>query len=623
MVRWRLVILLAVVISLLAAWPVAAARRVKVDVVLIIDTSASMSDELRALCRAVPDVVTDMDQRGIAVDATVLGVAETRACAAEQVTRLIPDGQTQDNEDWGLAVADVAKHYEWTPGAARLIIPMSDEGPLGGDPVREDDQGVIQTAIEAAGANNVMVSPLLGTEFNPEIEPLAQELAQETGGRVFVTSDPDDDLPQGLRDLVMGAAGQARAATTLLEAIPTPRDVLLKGPVIATNLVLAVLLTLVLSAASFILENTWGYHRAAVDAARPRRWMAKVGSIGRTLGRYLSPGEWSSSSTSSRRLIAFAQLALFLILTALVGVFLQPNLNLVSWSGLGLWMGMFLALALVGVTYDVAQYWSARQAGAMPTLRLRPFAPLLTLASVVLSRIAGFVPGYFYGRLTVCAVSPGATKADLPLRRRAQFVLAGMAAVGAVGLSCWILTIPTSLLLDWVAGLELAATLDDVLTGLLGVVQGLFSLVFFFAWQTLFFELWPFPSTGGGVIYRRNRLIWALILFVVLMVLLHALVNPFATAGELLESRGLVLLMLFSFLSAALAVGGWLYSALRPSDRMVAGGPADLAGRATGQRSDEAWSQGQRVTVLAISLIVVWTLAACSGLVVLVARLFD
>jgi hypothetical protein len=259
----------------------------------------------------------------------------------------------------------------------------------------------------------------------------------------------------------------------------------------------------------------------------------------------------------------------------------------------------------------------------MPTLRLRPFAPFVTLASVVLSRMAGYAPGYFYGRFAVCTVSPGTAEADAPLRRRAQFVLAGMAAVGAVGLSCWILTIPTSLLLDWVVGLELAATLHDVLTGLLGVVQGMCLLVFFCAWQTLFFELWPLPFTGGGVIYRRNRLIWALILFVVLLVLLHTLVNPFATAGELLESRGLVLLLLFSFLSSALAVGGWLYSALRPSDRMVAGGLADLAGRATGQGSDEAWSQGQRVTVLAISLIVMWTLAACSGLVVLVARLFD
>jgi hypothetical protein len=606
MVRRGVVALLIVVISLLAASPALGARRVEVEVIVLVDTSDSMSDELRALCSGLEGVVEELARRGITVQVVVLGVAETSACADRQVTRLIPGGGTHAKEDWGPAVADLARHYEWGAEPVRLIIPMSDEGPLAGDPVDREDERAIQVAIGAARANEVVVSPLLGSESSRELESLARELAQQTDGRVFVSKDAASDLADGLQDLLRAAAEQAREPKTILEAIPTPADVILDGQVISTNLVLAILMTVVVGAASVVLEDTLRANQERFGATRLGQVTRAGGNLAQAAERLLAPGEWSRVSARGRRVLGVLQLGLFLVLTSLMGLFLQPGLGALTGEGLALWLGMLLALALLSLLYEGLQYWLALRAVGTPTLRLRPFALLATLASVALSRVVGFLPGYLYDRVTVCNVASEETGADLPPRRRARNVLIGLGVIAGVGLSLWILSYPASLLLDWVEGLDLPETAGDALTGIVRVVRAFFLLGFFLAWQTLLFELLPHPATGGGLVFRRSRLIWAVSAFVVLLVLLHTLVNPVGTSDELLESGGLVLLLLASMLYSALAVGVWLFFALRTGDELA-----------------PDWGEGQRTTVMAISLIAIWVLAACSGLVIFLVSLFS
>jgi hypothetical protein len=275
MVRRGVVVLLVVVISLMAVSPALGARRVEVEVVLLVDTSDSMSDELRALCGGLEGVVDELARRGISVEAVVLGIAETSACADRQVTRLIPSGGTRDDEDWGPAVADLARHYDWRTDTVRLIIPMSDEGSVAGDPLDGEDEQAIQVAIRAARANGVVVSPLLGSESSRELEPLARELAQQTDGRVFVSKDAAGDVTDGLQDLIRAAAEQTREPKTILEAIPTPADVILDEQVISTNLVLAILMTVVVGAASAVLNDTLQANAGGAADAGTRRMVAR------------------------------------------------------------------------------------------------------------------------------------------------------------------------------------------------------------------------------------------------------------------------------------------------------------------------------------------------------------
>jgi len=613
MVRQSMITLLIVIVSLLTAWPVGAARQVEMDVILLVDTSASMGDELRALCRGIDDVVTELDERGVSANVVVLGITETRDCADQYITRLIPEGQTQDKEDWGLAVADLARHYEWTPDAERLIIPMSDEGPLQGDPVDDEDEGAIQSAIQAAQDNEAMVSPLMGTDFNSDVEPLAHDLAQQTKGQVFASKDPDDDLLDGLRDLVLAAADRTRPPATLLQAIPTPRDIALDGPVIGANLVLAILLTVILGVTSAVKQSASANRRAIRDGGRLGQLWAAVVDVGQTIEQWLSPIGWSRTPSRSRRLMAMMPWALFLVLLALMSVFLQPALNPLSWRGLGLWLRMLLALALVSLVYEGGQYWLARRAGATLALRVRPGTLLAALACIVLSRMAGFLPGYFYGRLAVCTASENETETDPPPQVWRQTALLGLAFVGVVGLSMWGLTLPTSLLLDLFERITVFKALTNLLSGMVEALQGFWLLGFFVAWQTLFFEMLPLQSTAGAALYRRNRLVWAVAAFVVLFVLLHTLLNPFGTAGRLLENGGVVLLAFALFLYSALTVALWVYSVRRP----LIGAEEVVPTR------QESWEQDQLTTVMAISLIVIWTLGACYGLTALVMGWLD
>jgi cell division protein FtsL len=606
MVRRSIVVLLVVVISLMAVSPALGARRVEVEVVLVVDTSDSMSDELRALCGGLEGVVDELARRGISVEAAVLGIAETSVCADRQVTRLIPSGGTRDDEDWGPAVADLARHYEWRTDTVRLIIPMSDEGPVAGDPLDGEDEQAIQVAIRAARANGVVVSPLLGSESSRELEPLARELAQQTDGRVFVSKDAAGDVADGLQDLIRAAAEQIREPKTILEAIPTPADVILDGQLISTNLVLAILMTVVVGAASAVLNDTLQANQARFGASSLGRLTRAGGNLTQAAQRVLAPGEWSRVSARGRRVLGVLQLGLSLILTSLLGLFLQPGLSPLTGEGLALWFGMLLALALMSLLYEGLEYRLALRGVGMPTLRLRPFALVATLTSVALSRVVGFLPGYLYDRVTVCDVASGEPETALPTGRRVRNVLIGLGVIGGVGLSLWILSYPASLLLDWVEGLGLPQTVADVLTGIARVMRAFFLLGFFLAWQTLLFELLPHPATGGGLVFRRSRLIWAVSAFVVLLVLLHTLVNPLGTVDELLESGGLVLLLLASVLYSALAVGVWLFFALRTGDELA-----------------PDWGEGQWTTVMAISLIAIWVLAACSGLVMFVVNLFS
>ncbi len=181
-----------------------------VDVVFVMDTSGSMDDEFQALCGQISSVVSQLQSMGISVNYRILGITETRSCATQTVQGLVPGGRVNDLEDWAPAVSDLSGSYSWQPGHTRLIIPMSDEGPEDGDPVNDpgDDRDAINVAISLAKANQVVVSPVLGSghESNPAIANLAGALASATGGQVFESSDPASDLADGISDLIGAAA---------------------------------------------------------------------------------------------------------------------------------------------------------------------------------------------------------------------------------------------------------------------------------------------------------------------------------------------------------------------------------------------------------------------------------
>ncbi len=184
------------------------ARGGKVDVVFAMDTSGSMNDEFSALCSQINAIVANLQNQGVSVNYRILGLARTFQCASDTVQHLVPGGLVNHEEDWGPAVTDLSNGYAWQPDYARLIIPMSDEGPENGDPVHDpgSDRDAITAAIAAAQAHQVIVSPILGTGHSSAVTRLAQDLANATGGRVFQSTEPAQDIAGAIGDMIGTAA---------------------------------------------------------------------------------------------------------------------------------------------------------------------------------------------------------------------------------------------------------------------------------------------------------------------------------------------------------------------------------------------------------------------------------
>ena len=194
-----------------------------VDVVFIMDTSGSMRDEAAVLCAQVLGISEELAAEGITANINSMGITEMPGgpfdCLSDTVVNFFgptvpgdlqscsfPSGSAS-YETWGPATAIVAQHYPWTPGATRIIIPMSDEGPCNGsrpegcnDP--GDDRESIDNAIAVAKANNVIVSPIAGTGSDACVLNLGTAIAKATGGHLHQFKSPKSEFRLALIEAI-------------------------------------------------------------------------------------------------------------------------------------------------------------------------------------------------------------------------------------------------------------------------------------------------------------------------------------------------------------------------------------------------------------------------------------
>ncbi|MEM6928273.1 MAG: hypothetical protein AAF602_15170 [Myxococcota bacterium] len=213
--------------ALLAAPTVAAPQdgtsNCPVDMVIVMDTSGSMSDEISALCTNLANIVSTLQAQNIDVVPEFLGITSTRDCLTNDVRTLlgdmIPDAPPcctvlDHPESWAAGAAIVASRYMWRPNTVRLVIPISDEAPWrGGGSCNADDQASVDAAIVTALANGAVIAPIAGTGSNQCIIDLGMQLAMATGGENFVTTDPSFDLG----GFIVNLAGNTCAGTGTIE----------------------------------------------------------------------------------------------------------------------------------------------------------------------------------------------------------------------------------------------------------------------------------------------------------------------------------------------------------------------------------------------------------------------
>jgi hypothetical protein len=172
-----------------------------------------MNDEISAVCQKIDKSVVELGYRAVRFDHSVLEIMRNEWrdvwCSEDTVVNLIPDGDVDRSEDWGAAVVDLANHYPWEPGYARLIIVVSDEGPEDGAPERDPgpDRDVIEEACTVAQESGVVVSPLQGTAIGSTGDPdqvatFMQDLASCTGGFYSPSTISPYELARRIADLI-------------------------------------------------------------------------------------------------------------------------------------------------------------------------------------------------------------------------------------------------------------------------------------------------------------------------------------------------------------------------------------------------------------------------------------
>jgi hypothetical protein len=186
-----------------------------VDLIFILDTSGSMSDEASSLQSAIQDIENSLaSNSNFNINFKTLAIYPeydyTCNVCEGSVYETVPNSTVNQYEDWGPAVYDLSTKYTgWTPGAIKVLVPISDEGPQDGDPVNSADEDIAQQAAKAAEDNGVYVIPVLGSGAGNDVENLATIIAGKTG-KVLKTTEgtfTPEQMENAIKQIIAEAYG--------------------------------------------------------------------------------------------------------------------------------------------------------------------------------------------------------------------------------------------------------------------------------------------------------------------------------------------------------------------------------------------------------------------------------
>ena len=176
------------------------------DLVFVVDTSGSMSNEMTNLCTGISNVLSTLSAQGYNVKSRIVAIGNdlnfpggTFSCYGERYESVSGDqgGSVQGTyENWGKAVQYYAANYPWRPCATKMILPISDEGPWLGCNVTgtqgETCSGAVGSDWESITSAAVppippaIVFPILGdAEACSNVANTMNVLATNTGGQRF------------------------------------------------------------------------------------------------------------------------------------------------------------------------------------------------------------------------------------------------------------------------------------------------------------------------------------------------------------------------------------------------------------------------------------------------------
>jgi len=219
-----------------------------VDLVIVIDTSASMKNEALALSKSTEAAINkvslscqcDLRVEWLGIEGTWegtnfnqtvrnylrdnCGVADSDIRGRKRGTLSKAGAQ----EDGARAIEDISTHFNWRVCAYRGIFYLSDEALEGGGDTEQEDIEAANRAIEKAKAAEVIVHTYFGTSTSKyfgtstsrrdKTQAEFARLAKETGGQTFISKDAIGGFAEILKTVI--CATRNRDNFALVPVVP-------------------------------------------------------------------------------------------------------------------------------------------------------------------------------------------------------------------------------------------------------------------------------------------------------------------------------------------------------------------------------------------------------------------
>ncbi len=329
--------------------------------------------------------------------------------------------------------------------------------------------------------------------------------------------------------------GGTQRLSTIASSVASPAKALSSGRRTLENLAIAAALALFIVFPAQLFNHTFDENYAEIRAWWARRfgWLERLGRLvaGGEARQATAGGEPERGASTVRDTLAAA---LVVLAGGLLGGLLDPHFGLTR-ASLLTYAGVVAATA-AGISVAAAasfEYRRRRRLGTAFRLHALPAGLLIAALCVLVSRLAGFQPGYLYG--LVCGV---AFAGKLGEREEGQAVVLSVLATLTAAIAAWGLLVPLDRLAShrhesWpvVVGADFAGALFTA--GIVGSLIGAFPLNFL----------------PGGKVAAWHRGAWAALFGLAGFLFLELILNP-GRGGHKGHAPLVTVLVLFAIFGA-------------------------------------------------------------------------
>ncbi|MGF1506119.1 MAG: hypothetical protein ACFB51_13460 [Anaerolineae bacterium] len=332
----------------------------------------------------------------------------------------------------------------------------------------------------------------------------------------------------------------------LAAEIPTPQQVSVEPPIIATNVFLAVIMALIFGSCITILDDM-----LAEEQGRIQAWL-RAYRVDQLLPKIADFATWSANRAIQQGCLTLPIVVVILAVYGILIAFLEEGTSIFTRQGALLAVTMAFSVGIVSFAGDIVRRVLGRLWKARSSFNLYPFSLLIALLTVGVSRVFALTPGIAFG-------VPGGADVEIPAekreRREVTLAMWTVAAILFVGIAGWVISGLTLSFIDAPIEERVAQAIGGIVSG----VQNTSLLLWMVALETAFFTALPLAYGSGRVIFKWNKFVWILLFVPIAFAFNHVLLNP---QSGFLDSflNGNVRMMWAVLLALAGLSGGlWFY----------------------------------------------------------------